>query len=215
MDHRTTDENPASDEPEFRRRPQQERSRQKVEAILDATAVLIGEKGIDSVAMRDIARAIDAPLSVIYQYFPNKSAIVAMLYARFTDEVRATTARMAASITGPDDFIAVSEQLLDGYYDLVHGQPLVADIISAVLADKKLQHLDVEDSRWHAETLARAAERFAKPEKREEFNRAVFLFNHLIGGLMRLMLVVGEAESRVILDDYKKLARQRLQFLLQ
>lgn len=197
-----------------RRRPQQARAVQKVAAILDATAALIGERGIDAVAMRDVARAIEAPLSAIYQYFPNKSAIVAMLYARFTEQTRAETAAVAAGIRSRDDFLDAIERLLDQYYETVRSQPMIADIINAVLADKRLQHLDVEDSRWHAEALVNATLHLVRPDRHDEFRRLAFLFNHLIGGLMRLLLALDEAAARQMLDDYKVTTRNSLMPLL-
>jgi hypothetical protein len=39
----------------------------------------------------------------------------------------------------------------------------------------------------------------------------MFLFNHLVGGLMRLLLDSDDGNARVILDDYKRIARQQLQ----
>lgn len=201
-------------EADMRRRPQQARSRQKVDAILEAATALIGEKGIDAVSMRDIARATDMSLSVIYQYFPNKSAILEQLFAVFAAGTRAHTTAVAASISGPADFIGAIEGLLTDYYEALRRQPAKADVINAVIADKKLAHLDVEDSRWHANVLCDAIEDAVRPARREEFRRLVFMLNHLIGGLMRLLLSVDDAEARRMLDDYKTLARRQLEDIL-
>ncbi len=206
---------PAGNIAETRRRPQQTRSRQKVEAILEAATALIGARGVDAVSMRDIARATDMPLSVIYQYFPNKSAIVEQLFIAFASETRATTAAVAATISGPAGFLDATEQLLIGYYEAVRRQPAIADVINAVLADKKLAHLDVEDSRWHAMTLCASIEGAVAPSRREEFRRLVFMLNHLIGGLMRLLLSVDDGEARRMLSDYGRLARHRLEEIIR
>ncbi len=199
-----------SGEAEPRRRPQQARSKQKVEAILEAATILIGEKGIDAVSMRDIARATEMPLSVIYQYFPNKSAIVEKLFAALTAQSRARTAAIAATIKEPADFVVATEQLLDGYYEMVRRHPAMADVINAVLADKKLGQLDVQDSRWHATVLYGSIEHWVPPARRDEFQRVIFMFNHLIGGLMRLLLSVDEHQARCMLDDYKILMRRQI-----
>lgn len=202
---------PLPDGSEIRRRPQQSRSRQKVEAILDATAALIGEKGVDSVTMRDIARTINAPLSVIYQYFPNKSAIVETLYARFTEQIRAETVQTVTDIRTPAEFLDALDNLLEHYYISMRAHPLAADVVSAILADNKLRHLDIEDSRQQADVMSAAGLKFVSVDKRDEFERLMFLFNHLVGGLMRLLLDSDDGNARVILDDYKRIARQQLQ----
>ncbi|WP_312366083.1 TetR/AcrR family transcriptional regulator [Ensifer sp.] len=197
-------------EAEARRRPQQARSKQKVEAILEAATMLIGEKGVDAVSMRDIARATAMPLSVIYQYFPNKSAIVEKLFTAMTAHSRARTAAVAATIKDPADFVIATEQLLDEYYETVRRHPAMADLINAVLADKTLGHLDVQDSRWHANVLYDSIEHRVVPARRDEFRRILFMFNHLIGGLMRLLLSLDDQQARRMLDDYKMLTRRQV-----
>lgn len=178
---------------------------------MDATAGLIGEKGIDSVTMRDIARSIDAPLSVIYQYFPNKSAIVEMLYARFTEQTHAETVQATTGIKTSAEFLDVIDDLLERYHGLMRAQPLAADVVTAVLADKKLRHLDVEDSHRHADSIAAAGRKFVSADKQDEFERLMFLFAHLIGGLMRLLLDSDDKSARIILDDYKRIFRNQFQ----
>ncbi len=178
---------------------------------MDATAALIGEKGVDSVTMRDIARTINAPLSVIYQYFPNKSAIVETLYARFTEQIRAETVQTVTDIRTPAEFLDALDNLLEHYYISMRAHPLAADVVSAILADNKLRHLDIEDSRQQADVMSAAGLKFVSVDKRDEFERLMFLFNHLVGGLMRLLLDSDDGNARVILDDYKRIARQQLQ----
>ncbi|TIS05201.1 MAG: helix-turn-helix transcriptional regulator, partial [Mesorhizobium sp.] len=72
-----------------RRRPKQERSRERIDAILATTMRLIGEKGIDAVTMKEVGALAGGPIATVYHYFPSKSAILAMLYERFSEESRA------------------------------------------------------------------------------------------------------------------------------
>ena len=93
----------------------------------------------------------------------------------------------------------------------MRAHPLAADVVSAILADNKLRHLDIEDSRQQADVMSAAGLKFVSVDKRDEFGRLMFLFNHLVGGLMRLLLDSDDGNARVILDDYKRIARQQLQ----
>ena len=69
---------------ELTRVPQQARSREKFEAILAAALRLIHEKGYEQVSMREIAREVGFPIASVYQYFPNKLAIVRQLWESYT-----------------------------------------------------------------------------------------------------------------------------------
>src|SRR5689334_10767038 len=88
----------------LRRPPKQQRSRGRVEEILAAAKKLIGEKGIDAVKMREIAALAGGPISSVYQYFPNKSAILAMLFEQWSEEM---AARVTERLEAVDDVEAL------------------------------------------------------------------------------------------------------------
>ena len=72
---------------ELTRVPQQARSREKFDAILAAALRLIHEKGYEQVSVREIAREVNLPIASVYQYFPNKLAIVRQLWEGYTSEL--------------------------------------------------------------------------------------------------------------------------------
>ena len=72
---------------ELTRVPQQARSREKFDAILGAALRLIHEKGYEQVSMREIAREVNLPIASVYQYFPNKLAVVRQLWEGYTSEL--------------------------------------------------------------------------------------------------------------------------------
>ena len=93
-------------EQRLRRKPKQERSRERVEEILRVAKELIGEKGIDGMTMREIALLTGGPIASVYQYFPNKSAIIAMLYEQYSAETRAG---IEASLSGVQELADVRD----------------------------------------------------------------------------------------------------------
>src|SRR3954470_2248267 len=80
-----------------RRVPRQERSRRRVEELLDAAARVVVEHGVDAVTTRDIAEAADAPVASLYQYFNDKEDVLLALAQRDMDEMDTqVTADLAA-----------------------------------------------------------------------------------------------------------------------
>jgi AcrR family transcriptional regulator len=79
--------NPSTDDPSssMRRVPQQERSRQKVDAMVDAAERLIGEHGWDALSTSEIAEAAGVSVATLYQFFPDKRAIAQVVAHRFVD----------------------------------------------------------------------------------------------------------------------------------
>lgn len=72
-----------------RRVPRQERSRRRVEDLLDAAARLVVEQGVEALSTRDIAEAAGAPVASLYQYFADKEAVLLALAARDMEEMDA------------------------------------------------------------------------------------------------------------------------------
>jgi AcrR family transcriptional regulator len=67
----------------------QARGHQRVEAILDAAAAIIGEIGVEAATTNAIALRAGAAKGSLYQFFPSKDAIVAALAARYAAQVQA------------------------------------------------------------------------------------------------------------------------------
>jgi AcrR family transcriptional regulator len=70
-----------------RRDPAQERSRQTVDAIVEAAGQLLVEHGRIGVTTNVVAERAGASIGSVYQYFPNKEAIFASLQERHRDQV--------------------------------------------------------------------------------------------------------------------------------
>lgn len=83
-----------------RRTPSQERSRDRVERILDATAALLGHMPVDKITTAAIAEEAGVPIGSVYQYFPNKLAVLAALARRVMEQVDLKTASLIAEDFG-------------------------------------------------------------------------------------------------------------------
>jgi len=197
-----------------RRLPKQERSRERIDAILSTTMRLIGEKGIDAVTMKEVGTLAGGPIATVYHYFPNKSAILAMLYERFSEVSRARFGAIIAEIRGLDDVTAAADHLLDDYYERVAKDPAIQDLQNAIQADKALQNLDIAETRQQARMFCDHVGPLIDPEKREQFGRVVFLIFQLAGGVVRLALTQDEQEGRRTIDDYRSIIHAQLRLFL-
>ena len=73
--------------------PKQDRSRETVEAIVEATTRIIEAHGLAGLSTNRVARVAGVSVGSLYQYFPNKEALVDEVRARF--EARFRTALLA------------------------------------------------------------------------------------------------------------------------
>lgn len=70
--------------------PQQDRSRQTLERILDATEKIIRTEGVDAVTIPAVARAARSSVGSFYARFPNKAALLQVLHERACEQSIAT-----------------------------------------------------------------------------------------------------------------------------
>lgn len=87
----------ASTTPLRRREPVQDRSRKRVDRILAAAIGLLAEGGIDAVTTRAMASRADVPVATLYQFFPNRDAI---LHEVLSDYLARRDADSAAALAG-------------------------------------------------------------------------------------------------------------------
>jgi AcrR family transcriptional regulator len=70
-----------------RKQAKQDRSKMTVDAILTAAAHILTEDGYDTASTNRIAERAGVSIGSLYQYFPNKEAIMSAVRARHIDEM--------------------------------------------------------------------------------------------------------------------------------
>ena len=70
-----------------RRQPKQRRSRQTVDAVLDAVVRVLKREGFNALTTNRIAEVAGVSIGSVYQYFPDKQAIFVALHQRHIEEI--------------------------------------------------------------------------------------------------------------------------------
>ena len=69
-----------------RKRPTQARAQATWDAILEATAQVLVRDGLDKASTNRVAKVAGVSIGSLYQYFPNKQALVAAVVDRYAEE---------------------------------------------------------------------------------------------------------------------------------
>jgi AcrR family transcriptional regulator len=73
----------------LRKTPKQERGEQRIIAILDAAEQTFAEVGMEAATTNAIAARAQTSIGSLYQFFPNKEAIIQKLAERYAEELSA------------------------------------------------------------------------------------------------------------------------------
>ncbi|MBB3645453.1 AcrR family transcriptional regulator [Rhizobium sp. BK619] len=136
-----------------RRIPSQQRGRDRFEKILAVASELIESHGSDGLKMSEIVEKAGLSFGALYQYFPDKSAIIRTLAERFNEEGRRCVEAELAEVTDAAALTGALANIADEYYAFFRREPVMRDIWHATHTDKLLQQVDAEDMEFHAQAL--------------------------------------------------------------
>jgi AcrR family transcriptional regulator len=199
---------------EPRRRPQQTRSRERVHTILGAARQLIGTRGNDAVSVREIAAAAGVPISSVYQYFPDKNAIIRELIADHLATVRERVVAAFGRVRRAEDLPGASATALDGLLALFSDEPRMATIWAAVQANTVLRELDAQDSREIAAYLSSVLLRVLPGLPRQELEGVCLFAAQVPSSVIRIALGLDARSRGRLLGELKGLARLRMSDLV-
>ncbi len=182
--------------------PTQQRSRERFEKILSCAEALLLEKGSDAFRMSDIVERAGVPFGSLYQYFPDKTAIIGTLAERYNAIGRECVLKELQAMRSADDLHPALCRITDGFFRMYRKEPIMTAIWEATLADRRLQALDQEDCEYLAGLLGEALRPFVEGDS-EEIENFSGLAMALIGAAVRHAITLDEPQAKRVLALFK------------
>jgi AcrR family transcriptional regulator len=189
-----------------RRQPAQQRSRERLDRILEVAQQLIAEKGSEHVKMSEIAELAEISIGSLYQYFPDKRAIVRTLAELYADESRRCVREALDAVQNKAQLLDAFASLVDQYYEIVMDKPVMRDISSALRSDKELMSIEIAESRACGALLAAAIRRVTPRADSKRVSALAFLIWQLGEETMRLAVAHKRSEGAMLVDAYKRMS---------
>lgn len=139
-----------------RRAPRQARAQETVRAIVQAAAALLAERGYGGLTTNAIAERAGVSIGSLYQYFPDKRAILLVLREQHVASVRPVIERFVVRLADPA--VAIEPALRAFFHELiaVHGEdPRLTRALDAAVP---WTHEKVAGPRHEGDEIGRAAE---------------------------------------------------------
>jgi AcrR family transcriptional regulator len=141
-----------------RKQPQQKRAKDTWAAILEAAAAVFAEQGYSGTTTNKIAIRAGVSIGSLYQYFPNKDAILAGLRKRHLSDVQSVVERSMLKMR--DVSVPIHDalgSLLRGLIDLHRENPKLARALSDEVVPPHLA--DAVHQKKEADVYAREVEK--------------------------------------------------------
>lgn len=113
------------------RKPKQGRSKATVAAILEAGARILAERGWAGFNTNVIAERAGVSIGSLYEYFPNKQALIDEIAANHIAQGEALLLSAATGMIGSDDPAVLVDALVQGLVDLHRDDPRLHRALSS------------------------------------------------------------------------------------
>lgn len=176
---------------EPRRKPKQSRSLETVERILTAAVKVLDLKGFDGFSMQAVADVASLAIGTIYQYFPDKYAILKILVQRWY-----------AKSDDYSNFDASALPDIDYLARIYFEEPVGPALFEAIQVVPELREFD----RAKVEaTIQRIAEKIAgnQSPQPEHFAKAR-VSTRAIDGVLREAIRLPAADARLMTEELKR-----------
>ena len=193
-----------------RRAPVQQRSRERLSRILGAAEALIGAQGSDRLKMAELAELAGISIGSLYQYFPDRSAVLHALAARYNAETRRCIVEALTPVSDMDGLRRAFSALMAEFHQLVRNGPVMRDIWAGMQADKGLAALQLDESRAMGRVLADAVARARPVADRDALAVTTFLLWDLGEATVRLAIAADEPTGARMIEAYTRMALREL-----
>ena len=193
------------DEQNLRRTPQQARSQQRVEEILQATAELLVEEGYERLTTSAIAKRAGISVGSLYQFFANKDAVLQALARKYLEKM----ALLNETVFTPDAIYVPTPILLDravdalvdfgdrnqGFHQLFNSPGILPQL--QVVAEEATNQMILEVQKIVAGKA---------PHLTEERSFVISqVLMHMIKGILPLIETAVPAERPALIAEFKRM----------
>ena len=193
-----------------RKSPVQKRSRERVEKMLAVATDLIAEHGSDSLRMSDVAARAGVSIGSLYQFFPDKTAIIGALVERSNEQGRQCIEEGLAQVRDAASMRQAFSDLIDIYYRIFLDEPVMRDIWFGAQADTSLREVQLADSRKNGAIVASALKRLRPQADATALETSALAVMHLGEEAIRLAISVERKEGDALINAYKRMALSEL-----
>jgi AcrR family transcriptional regulator len=181
----------------MRKIPTQDRAKQRVERMLDATETLIIEAGVANLTVNDIAARAEVPIGSLYQYFTNRDEVLRALCDRHYRILQLAAADCFVNVTTVHEFMHDVRKALKLCWDYTQENPGYRRLFFDVQAWEVMREADWEDTFANAKRMSKALQRLAPNAPYDSLLAFCVIVGDSASGTARLASRFGRLKSEL------------------
>ncbi len=191
--------------PEVRRVPSQARSQERLERIVDSAAEVFAEVGFEAATMEAIAVRADTSIGSVYQFFPNKRALLYAIAIRYAERVQDLFDDLT-TVEGSESWDAFLDRTLDALVAFHRREPGFRALVRNWSSQEFLAQDEASMKEFTRRTAALIAARLPKmPEARRTVIATV-----LVENVSALLISTSRRASDAVITEWKSMLHRWL-----
>ena len=169
-----------------RRKPTQARSLERVNRILDVAEKMFVEKGYAATTTKAIAAQAKVPIGSLYQFFPDKEAILQTLAEGYSDELFSYFQSLDTPEMAQISLADYVDRMTDGVEQFFFQHPGYYAVFMEVQA--RMPEVDDADDARLIQTIAKLLPKRNPPLNAQDYQAIAFVMVKAMGNLMWISL---------------------------
>jgi len=159
--------------------------------------------------MREIASVADVPIASVYQYFPDKTALLRALLVQFYERMRGRLETALTLVRTVDDVPTFTDAMIDGLVIELGAARAHFNVWAAAQSSELLRELDMQDALELADLVTKKFQSIGEGIDPDAI-RDISVFAVIMAGpVVRQSFVMPKAEGERIIRELKTLIRLR------
>ncbi|MBV7257373.1 TetR family transcriptional regulator [Pacificimonas sp. WHA3] len=193
------------DEEILGRWPLQDRSRRRVERIMEFSRKAIERDGVYALNLNNVAKEAEVNVATVYQFFPTKNAVIARLALREFDENYDRVEKAAAQCASAEDVRTMFTEAFVTAHRNSGDATFLRELWAIMEADRNLQRLNQKDDDRLAQLLTETYMRFAPGADAEQVRNRILLLLGMSAFAIRTALTLNRNEGERLIAEAKQL----------
>ncbi len=192
---------------EPRAEPTQKRAKELVENILDTTARLLDEVGVDGLTTNLIAERAGIRIASLYRYFPNKFAVMVAIWQRVLNRELEALGEFMANSGGRLPLDEVVNELVDAAVAVEQTSPGVVTLLRAMRVTPELERVEQDSSELVASSIALWLGQRGASIPAERMNVVTRTITEAVWAILDYGSHLPESEQAMVVEELKLLVR--------
>ena len=196
--------------------PKQLRSRKRVDSVIANATTLIASKGLDGFTMQDVATKTAIPIGSLYQFFPDRNALIAKMFSNLLLETDAVIQDAFDRVESIDQLETETRGIVSKLHEIARSRKAYVEISQSTQALPSISHLEQENNLKNADLMFRTIVRVSPSSlPHQKVKTACLLISSLVSATIRIAVKLPKEDAVLLVKEFEEMSGAHFRTILE